>query len=120
MDILLLVLGFAFGWFIGQFLLIRKLRNVILDNADKLGIKTETTKRLVPICIIEKVNNHLYLYDQETNKFYCQAPTLDELAENMYKDAKIDVALVVESMDTNPIVWLFKNGKSEPAKLNET
>lgn len=118
MDLLLLLLfGFVFGWFIGQFILIRKLRTVLLDNADKFGI--DTAERAVPICVVEKVNNQLYLYDKETNKFYCQAPTLEELAVNLHKDARIDVALVVESIDANAIVWLFKNGKREPAKINE-
>ncbi len=115
MDILLYFVFFIFGWMIGRELLLIRLRKYIIQTAKSQGIDLDAPAKSIPICIVEKTKNQLYLYDKDTNKFYCQAETIEELAVNLKKNAHVDMALVVEHIGDKPYMWLFKDGKSEPA-----
>jgi hypothetical protein len=120
MDILFNIAFFILGWLIGRELLLIGLRKLIMRTANERGIDLDAPETSIPICIVERTEHQLYLYDKKTNKFYCQAETLDELAINLKKNAQINVAFVIELVNDVPKLWLFKDGKSEPAKLNET
>jgi len=118
MDIFTFLMFFALGWFIGRSVLIASLRNLIKDY-DVTGIDLENNQRKIPICTIESEGNELYLYDKDTNAFYCQAPSLSELAINLKKNRNIDIAFAIQMIGNSPKVWMFENGKVESAKLNE-
>ncbi len=121
MDIFTFLACFALGWIIGRSVLLASLQNLIKDYADATGIDLQSKlDAKVPICIIESEGNELYLYDKNTNAFYCQAPSLNELAENLKKNKNIDLAFVIQVIGDTPKVWMFKEGKVELAKLNES
>jgi hypothetical protein len=120
-DIAELIIMFSLGWFIGNQILLWRMRRHIMKIADKLGLDIEEAcdeedETVPPLCITEKQGNQLYLYDKKTNAFYCQAPTLEELAEAMANHRKIDLAFVVHDQQK---FW-FVNGKIEPAVANES
>lgn len=120
MDFLYYIVFFILGWFLGREVLLISLRKVIIKSAKERGIDLDAPVPAIPICVLERTKNQLYLYDKNTSKFYCQAETLDELASNLKNNAHIDVAFVIELVNDAPKLWLFKDGKSEPAELNET
>lgn len=120
MDLLLLALVFLGGVIFGNQWTLIRLQKVIRNYADDNGIQLDGEhKPSMVVCTLEVENNHYYLYDRNTNKFYCQGSTLEEVAIALNKDKKINHALVVETQGNNQKFWVFKDGKSEPAKLNE-
>jgi hypothetical protein len=92
----LLILGFVFfvGYQIGMMVLSWKLRDIILKEAIKQGINTDTMQPVkvatIEKLIVEKEDDTLFLYDFDTMAFICQAKTLNELASlsKAYKNIK--------------------------------
>ncbi len=120
MDYLSLALVWLGGFLLGHQWAILRLQKVLRQYAKENGIHLEgEPKPSMVVCVVEFENQQYYLYDKNTNSFYCQASSLEDLALALYKDKKIDQALVVETYGNSQKFWLFKNGKSEPAKLNE-
>lgn len=113
MDILTFIAFFALGWFLGRQVLLFSLRSLISDYAESKGVNLNTN---IPICVIEAEGTELYLYDRDTKAFYCQAPTIAELAINLQKNKNINTAFAVQIIDDTPKVWMFKEGKYESAQ----
>lgn len=121
MDLLLFALVFLGGFLFGNQYALIKLQKELRRYANENGIHLEgEPKPKMVVCTVEVENQQYYLYDRNTNSFYCQGASLEDLALALYKDKKIDHALVVETHGNSQKFWLFKDGKSEPAKLNES
>jgi hypothetical protein len=118
-DFLELLCVFALGWFLGQKFLIYSMRKIVEQHAKDLGIDldAEEQESLPPRCVIEKHGEQLYLYDKDTNDFYCQAYTLEALAEALYNNRKIDLASITIK---DKKVWFVKGKISNTVQLNES
>jgi len=99
-------IGYKFGIMYSEFKLVE---SIILESKDSKQDKEHT------ILIIEKNNDILYLYNQETENFICQGKTLDELAYSANKYNNIDKALVLNTASNNILV--FANGKYYESKF---
>lgn len=116
----LIIIWFA-GFLLGYQFCIWNLKRALKLEADKLGIDLEnstTDTKSVPTYFIEYENGQYYMYDTKASTFHGQASTIDGLAANL-KNKEIDFAIAVETIGNIQKYWVFKNGKSEPANLNE-
>jgi hypothetical protein len=120
-----LVIAFLLGWFLSHWYLIFRLRHALKKIAEKMGWSLEDLQntdddediaKLPPMCVVERIGDQLFLYNKHTNAFYCQADTLESLAEALYANKKIDIACIT-SQDQK--FWFVK-GKIETVKLNES
>lgn len=116
MDILTIISVFFIGWFIGQHVLLYKLRNELKRIAHTLNIDLETGQSKIPTCVIEEDSDQYYLYDQKTNLFLCQASSLEGLAKELNSTRKINLAIVVRKTGESFEGFLFKDGKIESVK----
>lgn len=114
---------FALGWFVGHTVLLWRFKQQIKKIAQSLGLSVENSNSndedetdIPPLCVVERHGEELYLFDKRTNVFYCQASTLEELAESLCKNRKIDLACVV---DDQKKFWFVK-GKIETQVANES
>lgn len=57
-------------------------------------VKVIETKIEIPRLNVENVSNVYLLYETKTNTFMCQGNTLQELAEKLLENNKIDLAFV--------------------------
>lgn len=57
-------------------------------------VKVIETKIEIPRLNVENVSNVYLLYETKTNTFMCQGKTLEELAEKLLENNKIDLAFV--------------------------
>ena len=57
-------------------------------------VKVIETKIEIPRLNVENVSNVYLLYETKTNTFMCQGNTLEELAEKLLENNKIDLAFV--------------------------
>ena len=57
-------------------------------------VKVIETKLEIPQLSVENVSNVYLLYETKTNTFMCQGNTLEELAEKLLENNKIDLAFV--------------------------
>ncbi len=117
MDLLTI---FCLGWFIGslyanyQYLKamrqIAKDQGMDLDEMAKTMMKQE--ERKIPVLVVEKQNEIIYLFDRNSNTFVAQGKTFEELAKKTLEYNKIPVALVV---DGNKEFWFFNGEIKEGA-----
>ena len=117
----LIIIWFS-GFLLGYQICIWNLRRALKFEADKLGIDLEnsnTNAKSVPTYFIEYENGQYYMYDTKASKFHGQASTIDGLAANLKQTKQIDFAIAVETIGNIQKYWVFKDGKSEPANLNE-
>jgi hypothetical protein len=117
LELIILAFVFYVGYNIGQMVLSWHLRDIIVREARKEGIRvdgdyniiesTEDDKPNVFQLFVESVNDILYLYDRNNNVFICQAKSMDELAELSLKNNNIKYAAVLHGEH----VVAFVNGK---------
>lgn len=122
METLELIIIWFSGLVLGYQMCIWNIRRMIHDEAHKLGVNLEnsnTNAKSVPTYFIEYENGQYYMYDTKASKFHGQASTIDGLAANLKQTKQIDFAIAVETIGNIQKYWVFKDGKSEPANLNE-
>lgn len=116
LELFILLCIFGVGWVAGQTSAYWKMRDIILDSARKSGIdlnddftvnKKSTNVRKLSIFKIEVIKDVLYLYDVATDKFICQANSIDELAQKVTETKYSKIAGVLYG-DCN--IW-FVDGK---------
>ena len=102
-EILILLVVFGVGFFVGETTFAWRIRHIIYKEAKAQGIvidsELEDTKPNITKLFIEKANDILYLYDYEENTFLCQAKTIDELASLAQKYKNIKYAVVAQGDD---------------------
>ena len=111
LEILILLVVFGIGFYVGESVFAYRIRHLIYKEAKERGIiisnpDFDDTKHDVAKLFIEKANDMMYLYDYEENKFLCQAKTIDELASLAQKYKNIKYAVVAH--DDN--MFMFVNG----------
>jgi hypothetical protein len=116
MDFITTLVTFALGWFIGQYILLYRMRGELKKIATNLNIDLETGKPKIPTCVIEEDANQYYLYDHATQAFLCQAPSLEGLAKELNSTKKISMAIAVRMRGETAEGFLFKDGKIEPVR----
>lgn len=118
-DLIILAFVFYIGYNLGQMVLSWQLRDIIVKEARKEGIKVDNEYNIIEDddekpnvfqLFVESSNNILYLYDRDKNKFVCQASTMEELASLSLKYKNIKYAAVLHG-DT---VVTFVNGEVKP------
>jgi hypothetical protein len=97
------VFFFAFGYYAGE----AKYKALVVDNA----FKDLQAKAAIPVCIAECVENNYYLYEKDTDRFLCQAPSLAELPKSLFENKKINLALVMFPTETDADNFWIINGK---------
>jgi hypothetical protein len=106
-EILILLVVFGIGFYVGESVFAYRIRHLIYKEAKEQGIIIELDdKPNIAKLFIEKSNDTLYLYDYEENTFLCQAKTIDELASLAQKYRNIKYAVVAHEDD----MFTFVNG----------
>lgn len=106
MDILLLLIVFWIGYYIGGQMFLRKIRREVNETAERLGIDlsdVEEEENTLPTLFTETENNIILVYNRKNNTFICQANSIEEAAEK----SKIKNAVVEHE---NKLIW-FIDGK---------
>jgi hypothetical protein len=102
-EILILLVVFGIGFYVGETTFAWRIRHIIFKEAKAQGINIDPsideTKPNVAKLFVEKANNILYLYDYEANTFVCQGTTIDELASLAQKYKNIKYAVVAHGDD---------------------
>jgi hypothetical protein len=115
-EIIILLIGYYIGYNIGQMILSWQLRDLIVKEARKEGIKVDDEYNIIEDAddkpnvfqlFVEKSNDILYLYERDKNNFICQAKTMEELAVLSLKYKNIKYAAVLHDND----VVAFVNGE---------
>jgi hypothetical protein len=119
-DILVLFQGFLLGWVLHSFYVAYKMRKIVkkilednnltLEDLDSvLDSKNNSNLKIinVPNLFTEMAGNSIMLYNKDTGNFMCQATTVEDLADNLYKFNKVKFALVQHDSKE---VW-FVEGK---------
>lgn len=101
-EILILLVVFGIGFYVGESLFAYRLRQLIYKEAMVQEIELDlpiTSKPDIVKLFVEKANDMMYLYDYEANTFLCQGKTLDELALLAQKYKNIKYAVVADGED---------------------
>lgn len=109
MELIFLITIFCLGFSIGK--IHTYLRISILLNSIKNGNGLEDSEedwQTLHELIIEKHNDILYLFEKESNRFICQASSVQELAKIAKEDNNIINAAVV--FDNK--IFTFVNGET--------
>lgn len=97
MEIFLLVLGIVVGWIVGRLhLTLQIIKNTqnILNNPLETLLKTEKPEASILYTTLS--DKYVYLYDKKTEKFLCQAATLEETVDKAYNLDIIESVAIVE------------------------
>lgn len=115
MDIILLIIVFCAGYFVGKMKAYITFAREMKDAAKSLGIdlekelvNAETPKKLVYKLAVEQHGEMLYLFDKEEDSFICQGKTVQELATLAKQYNNIMHAAVLYGDK----VFQFKDGES--------
>ena len=97
-EILILLVVFGIGFYVGESIFAYRIRHLIYKEAKEQGILidfgTEETKTNIDKLFVECSNDMMYLYEYEANTFICQGKTLGELASLAQKYKNIKYAIV--------------------------
>lgn len=120
MDFLLFLIIFFFGFVIGEMVTMIRLRNTLNRISKDLGLvlseKPDGLTMEKPFRLItERTGDVLYLYDKETDKFICQASTVEELAILAKKYQNIQRGTIIHDNK----VFLLSDGTITELKSNE-
>lgn len=119
MELLILLFIFALGFFVGQARAYWQLREVVRKYAvEELGMKIDSGYNIIsePETVaevkiralkIEQQKDTLYLFDADTDKFVCQALTVDELAKRV---KEVDYCKIAGVVHNDKSIW-FVDGK---------
>lgn len=117
LELIIIAFIFWLGYQVGVLHLSWRLRDIIVKEARKEGIKVddeynmiESKKPKVSKLWVEKVHDVRYLYDTE-DTFICQANTIQELARLALKYKNIKYASVIDGDE----VYAFVDGTAKPA-----
>lgn len=114
----LIIIAFIFwlGYQVGQMVLSWQLRDIIVKEARKEGLRVDSEYNIIESedekpnvfqLFVEKSNDILYLYEREKDTFICQASTMEELASLSLKYKNIKYAAVLHGNE----VVAFVNGE---------
>jgi|694.fasta_scaffold61242_2 hypothetical protein len=121
-DILVLFQAFLLGWVCHAFYMAYKMRKIIKKIAEDNDLTMDELNSVidgshkdqsnikiinVPNLFTETAGNSIMLYSKDTGSFMCQATTVEDLADNLYKFNKVKFALVQHDSKE---VW-FVEGK---------
>lgn len=120
MDFFVFFIIFMFGFVIGEMITMMRLRNSLNRISKELKLdfpsKDEDTQIQKSLRMFtERVGDVLYLYDKETDKFICQASTIEELGilAKQYKNIKRGTIVHDDK------VFLLLDGSIKELKSNE-
>jgi hypothetical protein len=107
-DSILIVIGFGIfvGWSLNS--MYRQYKDDIMFKQIMVKIDEEEAeqkvKALFPMCYIEEDNDTYILYNKDSHAYMCQGDSYDELAQKVYTELKIDVAL---AKHMNKSMWFI-------------
>ena len=116
MEIIILLFVFALGWFLGEIFAMFRVSKLLQKIAESheidlekeiVNLKAKEISNHITKLHIESIDNSLFMYEHETNKFICQGNTLDELVEKFQKETNIQFAAVVHDKK----VFMIIDGK---------
>jgi hypothetical protein len=114
LEILILLVVFGVGFYVGESLFAYRIRHLIYKEAQERGIiidLNEDDKPNISKLFIEQANDMMYLYEYEENTFVCQAKTIDELALLAQKYNNIKYAVVADG--DNMLMFVDGNVKEK-------
>lgn len=114
LDSILFIIGIFFaGFHLGQMYTVFRVKKFIADpeNLKKIQsqLESNTTVQHIAELSVENYKDKLYLFDQRTNTFICQADTLEELAHLANTKNNINKATVFNQ--SNQKLHKFIDGK---------
>jgi hypothetical protein len=98
-----LIAWYFFGYSMGR----ASIKRIIASKA----FEEIQTRAMIPVCVAECVEKNYYLYEKDTDKFMCQAPSLEELPKSLFDTKKINLALVLFPSEANNEHFWIINGK---------
>jgi len=129
-ELFLLVIGLFAGYHLGQMVLSWQLRDLIVKEARKEGIRVDgeynvieekDVKPTVFQLFIERANNVLYLYDRDEGAFICQGSTMEELAKLAKQYKNIRYAAVMDEHTDDVVAFVDGEVKTDLlAKTHES
>jgi hypothetical protein len=95
MDYLLVgLITFALGWFLGTLLLRVKLR-LALEQLLKDDLLIDAAHaNTIPLLSTELVDGVIFLYDTATSTFLCQGTTIDDVAKKLNESCHVPFAQI--------------------------
>lgn len=83
-----------------------------VDGIYTVGDKEVVLEEYIAKCIVEKVDNTYFLYEQDTQKYMAHANSIDELAKFAQKNNNVDYAVVsfYDEGSNSDLFW-FHNGE---------
>ena len=111
--IILVIFALISGLSLGYMLGLLRLRYLVTEKA----FENLVDKAIIPIGIIENINDTLYLYEKDTTNFLCQGSSVEELSLNLLANRKINVAFVMFPTENKNQTYWFVNGKLLVANL---
>lgn len=108
MDMLTLFAFVAYGY--GMYLFGRYTIRSLLD--DKV-VEQIVSKASVPVCVIEQIEGHYYVYEKDTTNFLGQAATIEEIPQKLM-ERKIGLAVLMYPEKSSEVYWCI-NGKLKAA-----
>ena len=119
LELIIIAFIFWIGYQVGVMHLSWRLRDIIVKEARKEGIKVDDEYNVIEVkgskpkvlkLWVEKIQDIMYLYDTD-NEFICQANTIQELATLALKYKNIKYASVISGDE----VYAFVDGTVKPA-----
>lgn len=77
-------------------------------------------KAAVTVCVAETIGSITYLFEKDSHNFMCQGSSLEELAQRLLEDKKINIAFVMQPDELVNKTYWFVNGKLLPVNSNES
>lgn len=113
-EIICLIVGGYLGFRLGSAFALFKLKDLILREAARQGLDVDVLEKNIiekqhNKLVIEYNDNMLYLYENDTNTFICQAKTVEELAKLAKEYKNISNAEVFDKRTSN--IMVFSDGK---------
>ena len=106
--IVTMIFGAIIGWSLSN--MYRQYRddimfkNIMVEIDKEEAKQKEKVKALFPMCYIEEDNDTYILYNKDSHAYMCQGCSYDDLAQKVYTELKIDVAL---AKHRNKSMWFI-------------
>jgi len=114
MDIVTIIAFIGCGYVmynIGKAATMRRIGSKYIENA--------VGNAIIPIGVLEKIDNKYYLFEKDTTTFLCQADTIDDIPLKLWESQKISLAAILyPEVKKDQLYWCI-NGKLKIVDVDE-
>ena len=106
MDILTVIAFVVYGY--GMY---RLGKTATMKMVGSKHIQDTLSRAIIPIGVLEKVDNQYYLYEKDSTAFLCQAEKLEDIPMKLWDNKKISLAVVLYPEEAGEQAFWCINGK---------